>query len=90
MAADDLAVVEHLRGDRPIRTFVDSGIQSSINAALAGLSPSEHGAVIAFADGDAVRLATVAKLGHRWSVVGVLSKKYTGAFEGEAAVKFSW
>lgn len=74
----------------PIRRFADSRLQQSITAALAGIEPGKTGAVVAFADRDAAGLATVAKLGDRWSVVMVGRKPYGGKLEVEAAVRWSW
>jgi hypothetical protein len=74
----------------PLRRFAESRIQDSINSALAQLEPGAHGAVIAFADKDAVKLATVAKLGPGWSVVMIGERTYKGEWGGEAAVKYQW
>ena len=76
--------------DGPIRRFADSGIQSAIDKALLTLPPLQHGAVVAYANQDKVSLAAVAKLGTKWSVVGVLEKSHNGPLEAEAVVRFSW
>ena len=74
-----------------IRQFADSQIQESITKALTGIEPGKSGAVVLFADKQAVRGAVVAKLGSYWSVVGTLSREWSsGEISGEAAVRFSW
>ena len=73
-----------------IRRFSDSSIQKSIDAALSTLPEGQSGAVIAFADTKGAKLATFAKLGGGWSLVGVLEKPYKGPFVAEAAVRFAW
>jgi hypothetical protein len=73
-----------------IRRFTDSAIQSSIDRALSTLPAGQGGAVIAYADTKGARLATFAKLGGGWSLVGVLEKPYRGPLLAEAAVRFTW
>ncbi len=74
----------------PIRKFADENIQASIDSAIKTLQSGQHGAVIAYADFNEVKLAAVAKLDEHWSVVGVLDKPYKGKLEGQAAVRFTW
>lgn len=73
-----------------IRRFADSSLQSSIDKALSDLPPDRRGAVVAYADLESARLAVVARLGSNWSVVGVLSKSYSGPLAAQAAVRFTW
>lgn len=75
---------------KQIRAFGDAAVQAAIDAALKDLPAGKKGAVIAYADEKAVRLAVTARIGEDWSVVGVLSGQYGGKLEGAAAVRFSW
>lgn len=82
--------VNQIGNPRPIRRFVDSGIQESIDRAVAGLG-EKHGAVILHMDDKKnASLTTVAKLGDHWSVVASVYKPYGTKIEGEAAAVFSW
>lgn len=76
--------------DGPIARFANSHLQESIQTAVAGLAPTEHGAVIAFTDGTTAKLAVVARRGDHWTAVGVLSHSKADGVEGEAAVRYSW
>ena len=76
---------------RPIRRFVDSGLQESINRALAGIDAGKHGNVILHGDleGNA-SLTTVANLNDHWSIVASVARPSGGKIEGEGAIVFSW
>lgn len=74
----------------PIRRFSDSQIQADVMKALSTLPAGTNGAVIAVADGQKAQLAALARLGEHWSVVGVLSRDWSGKLEGQAAAVFSW
>lgn len=76
---------------RPIRRFVDSGIQESIERAVAQAgSDFEHVAVVAHLDADkTVTLSAVAKMGAHLTIVAAGYKPYGGAWAGEAAVRFA-
>lgn len=73
-----------------IRIFGDAAVQAAIDAALAQLPAGKKGAVIAYADGNTVRLAVTARIAEGWSAVGVLAGQYGGKLEGAAAIRFSW
>ncbi len=75
----------------PIRRFADSQIQSSIDKALAQVSPGMKGASILHADDQGIALETVfGRTGAGWSAVAVVRKPWKGKFEGEAAIRFQW
>jgi hypothetical protein len=82
-------------GGTEIRQFNDSGIQKSIDRALAELPAGKKGAVVAYYDVKTRKMsgAVVARLGRNWSVVGSLRHR-VGApladLEGGAAVRFTW
>lgn len=82
-------------GGQEIRQFNDSGIQKSIDRALADLPKGRKGAVVAYYNHKSrtVSGAVVARIGRNWSVVGSLRHK-VGArlkdLEGGAAVRFAW
>lgn len=69
----------------PIRVFANSGIQAAVERALSALPDGKTGAVVAVADMSGLRLATMARLGARWSVVMVGERKWTGQLSAEAA-----
>lgn len=76
----------------PIAKFANSHLQESIQAAVAGLGPTESGAVVAFVDRAEVKLAVVARHGAHWSAVGVLSHGLAddATMAGEFAVRYTW
>lgn len=73
----------------PIRRYLDSGIQASIDKALASLPEGKAGAVIAYANGEGARLAVLGRVGiAEWTVV--VDKPWHGPVGAEAALRFSW
>lgn len=75
---------------KPIRRFVDSGIQASIERAVAQAGDFEHVAVVAHLDADkAVTLSAVVKMGEHVSIVAAGFKASGKPWEGEAAVRFA-
>jgi hypothetical protein len=67
-----------------IRRFADSGIQASIDAAIAAanLKPDQHGTVVAYADKEAIKLAVVVRPfsgSPNFSVVGTLTHDWSGS-----------
>jgi len=71
-----------------IRKLADSGIWSAIERATAQLPADKRMAVIAYTDGQDVRLGVVTKLGKDVSFVGTLSHGLSSGqgLSGEAAV----
>lgn len=75
---------------RPIRRFVDSGIQASIERAVAQAGDFEHVAVVAHYDTDkTVTLSAVAKMGEHVTIVVAGYKADNKPWAGEAAVRFA-
>jgi len=73
--------------NEPVRAFPFQfgSIKDQIDAAVAKIPEDQHGALIAIADLDDVKLAVVARLKGGWSFVGMLDKPYHGALEGSVA-----
>lgn len=76
---------------RPIRRFVDSGIQASIERAVAQAGNDfEHICVVAHLDADkTVTLSAVVKMGEHLTVVAAGYKADSKPWAGEAAVRWA-
>ena len=74
----------------PIQRFVETGLQAQIDLAVRQLEEGDHGAVVGYYRNGHVGLATVARLGDRWSVVIGVDKPKGEGFSKEAAIKFRW
>ena len=77
-------------GDQTIRRFMDSGVQSAVDRAVANLAKEgKTAAVLAVATQDKGGLAIMARIGNDWSVVAVAEKEWKGGLKLQAAVKWS-
>lgn len=89
---DGDAIVEYPYS--PIRSFLDSNIQQQIDTAIATLGENDHGAVVPYfkyVDGTFVaRLAVMAKLSDKWSVVVAFEKQGDKPVSLEAGARFRW
>lgn len=73
----------------PIRRFLNSDIQKTIDDAMAQLPADKRIAAIAHADLDGASVSIVARLGVQWTVAAGAFKKYKGAMGAEAIVRWS-
>jgi hypothetical protein len=75
-----------------LRRFDDAAIQKSIDVKLAELPADVRGVVVAHTDVTGhVALSVYGRLSEGFSYVGTVDWGYrTGAFEGEAQVRFTW
>ena len=85
-ATEDLSIVR----EGPLNRFAASRINELVDSVLSTLSPDKKGAVLAIADQDGARLATMARLKEGWSVVVVGERAWNGQLSGEAALRFEW
>lgn len=74
----------------PIQRFAETGLQLQIENAVRQLAPGAHGAVIGYTRNGSFGLATVAKLGAKWSVVIGVDKPKGQGFSHEGAIRFQW
>jgi hypothetical protein len=72
-----------------IRKFSSAAIQAAVDRALAALPPERKVAVVAHADTKGASMSVVVRLGSSWSLVGGLTKPYSGKLDAEARVVFS-
>lgn len=74
----------------PIRRFVDSGIQASIERAVAQAGDFEHVVAVAHIDTDkTVTLSAVVKMGEHLTIVAAGYKADNKPWSGEAAVRWA-
>lgn len=74
-----------------IRRMADLAAQNAVDKALASLKEGEHGAVVAYATGDEVRMGVFGRVGKHWSYCGTLSRSWSdGKLGGEAEVRFTF
>lgn len=92
LSPDGDAIVEYPYS--PIRSFLDSNIQQQIDTAVSELKENEHGAVVPYfkmdGDGYLARLAVVAKLSDKWSVVVAFEKRAGKPVSLETGARFRW
>jgi hypothetical protein len=72
----------------PIYRFTESGLQSAIDKAIAGIPPDKQVAVIGFADTKGIGSAAVVRLNNEWSLMGVMDYKWGQTLEFQAAVRW--
>lgn len=74
----------------PIQSFVNSGIQQSIQAAIAKLPEGKSGAVIPYANKDSINIAIVGRVSDNLGWTVVVTKPWKGDVDFEAGAMYSW
>lgn len=74
-----------------IRKMADEAAQSAVDKALATLPADKHGAVVAYATGEELRMGVFGRMGSHWTYCGTLSRQWSdGKLGGEAEIRFTF
>jgi len=85
----DYVVTKTTADGEQIRKFADANISAAIDRALAQLPADKTVAVVATANLEGATGAVMVRLGSDWSFVTTVTRKWSGEFTGETAVKWS-